>query len=39
MLAGEGAAMSGERKPAAEIVARLVRETEAALAGLPVSNG
>ena len=34
MLAGEGASMSGEREPAAEIVARLVRETEAALAGL-----
>ena len=34
MLAGEGAALSGEREPAAEIVARLVRETEAALAGL-----
>ena len=34
MLAGEGAAMSGEREPAAEIFARLVRETEAALAGL-----
>jgi nitronate monooxygenase len=34
MLAGEGAALSGEREPAAEIVARLVRETETALAGL-----
>ena len=34
MLAGEGAALNGEREPAAEIVARLVRETEAALAGL-----
>lgn len=34
MLAGEGAAMSGEREPAAEIVARLVRETAAALTGL-----
>jgi nitronate monooxygenase len=35
MLAGEGAALSGERRPAAEIVAQLVRETEAALAALP----
>ena len=34
MLAGEGAAMSAGRRPAAEIVARLVRETESALAGL-----
>jgi nitronate monooxygenase len=34
MLAGEGAALSGERQPAADIVARLVRETEAALDGL-----
>ena len=34
MLAGEGAAMSGKREPAAEIVERLVRETETALAGL-----
>jgi nitronate monooxygenase len=34
MLAGEGAALSRERQPAADIVARLVRETEAALAGL-----
>jgi nitronate monooxygenase len=32
MLAGEGASLSGMREPAAEIVARLVRETEAALA-------
>ena len=32
MLAGEGAALSGTREPAAEIVAQLVRETEAALA-------
>jgi hypothetical protein len=36
MLAGEGAAMSGEREPAADIVARLVRETEAVLAGLAI---
>ena len=36
MLAGEGASMSGEREPAAEIVARLVREAEAALAELAV---
>jgi nitronate monooxygenase len=34
MLAGEGASLSGRRQPAADIVARLVRETEAALAGL-----
>jgi nitronate monooxygenase len=34
MLAGEGASMSRQREPAAEIVARLVRETEAALAAL-----
>ena len=34
MLAGEGSSLSGEREPAAEIVARLVRETEAALADL-----
>jgi nitronate monooxygenase len=34
MLAGEGASLSGGREPAAEIVARLVRETEAALADL-----
>ena len=34
MLAGQGAALSGEREPAADIVARLVREAEAALAGL-----
>jgi nitronate monooxygenase len=32
MLAGEGAAMAGVREPAAEIVAQLVRETEAVLA-------
>ena len=30
MLAGEGAALSGEREPAAAIMARLERETEAA---------
>jgi nitronate monooxygenase len=34
MLAGEGAALSGAREPAAEIVARLVRESQAALAAL-----
>jgi nitronate monooxygenase len=34
MLVGEGAAMSAGRRPAAEIVARLVRETESTLAGL-----
>ena len=34
MLAGEGASLSGTREPAAEIVARLVRESEAALAAL-----
>ena len=34
MLAGEGAAMSGVREPAADIFARLVRETETALTGL-----
>ncbi len=34
MLAGEGAALSGAREPAADIVDRLVRETEAVLAGL-----
>jgi nitronate monooxygenase len=34
MLAGQGAALSGPREPAADIVARLVREAEAALAGL-----
>ena len=34
MLAGEGAALSRAREPAAEIVARLVRETEDVLAGL-----
>ncbi len=34
MLAGEGAALSREREPAGAIVARLVRETEAALAAL-----
>jgi nitronate monooxygenase len=34
MLVGEGAALSAEREPAGDIVARLVRETEAALAGL-----
>jgi nitronate monooxygenase len=34
MLAGEGAALSAGRQPAAEIVARLVRETETALARL-----
>ena len=32
MLAGEGAALSGTREPAAEIMAQLVRETEAVLA-------
>jgi hypothetical protein len=32
MLAGEGASLSGPREPAAEIMARLVRETEAVLA-------
>jgi nitronate monooxygenase len=34
MLAGEGASLSGTREPAAEIVARLVRESQAALAAL-----
>jgi nitronate monooxygenase len=34
MLAGEGAALSGGREPAAAIMARLERETELALAGL-----
>jgi nitronate monooxygenase len=34
MLAGQGAALSGPREPAADIVARLVREAEAALAEL-----
>ena len=34
MLAGEGAALSHTREPAAEIVARLVRESEVALAAL-----
>ena len=34
MLAGEGAALSGAREPAEAIVARLVRETEAAVATL-----
>lgn len=34
MLAGEGAALNGVREPAAEIVARLISETETALAGL-----
>ncbi len=32
MLAGEGAALSGAREPAEQIVARLVREAEASLA-------
>jgi hypothetical protein len=32
MLAGEGAALSVTREPAGEIVAQLVRETEAVLA-------
>jgi nitronate monooxygenase len=39
MLAGEGAALSAERVPAAEIVKRLVRETEAVLAGLARARG
>ena len=34
MLAGQGSALSGPPRPAAEIVAQLVRETEAALASL-----
>jgi nitronate monooxygenase len=34
MLAGEGAALSRTREPAADIVARLVRETESVLADL-----
>ena len=34
MLAGEGAALSRTREPAADVVARLVRECETALAGL-----
>jgi hypothetical protein len=34
MLAGEGAALSTTREPAEAIVARLVRETEAAVATL-----
>ncbi len=34
MLAGEGAGLSGPREPAVDIVARLVREAEAALADL-----
>jgi nitronate monooxygenase len=34
MLAGQGAALSGPREPAADIVARLVREAEVALADL-----
>jgi nitronate monooxygenase len=34
MLAGQGAALSGPREPAADIVAQLVREAEAALAEL-----
>ncbi|HEY3613797.1 MAG TPA: nitronate monooxygenase [Gaiellales bacterium] len=34
MLAGEGAALSAEREPAARIVARLEREAEAVLAAL-----
>jgi hypothetical protein len=34
MLAGEGAALSRRREPAADIVARLVRETESVLADL-----
>jgi nitronate monooxygenase len=34
MLAGEGAAATGEREPAADILARLVSETEAALTSL-----
>ena len=34
MLAGEGAALSRTREPAADIVARLVRETEAVLTEL-----
>jgi nitronate monooxygenase len=34
MLAGEGAALSGLREPAAEIVGRLMAETETALGGL-----
>jgi nitronate monooxygenase len=34
MLAGQGAALSGPREPAGEIVAQLVREAEATLAGL-----
>jgi nitronate monooxygenase len=36
MLAGQGAALSGPREPAADIVARLVREAKAALAALSV---
>jgi nitronate monooxygenase len=34
MLAGQGAALSGAREPAEQIVARLVREAEASLASL-----
>ena len=34
MLAGQGSALSGRPRPAAEIVAQLVRETEEALASL-----
>ena len=34
ILAGQGSALSGPPRPAAEIVAQLVRETEAALASL-----
>jgi nitronate monooxygenase len=36
MLAGQGAALSGARESAAEIVARLVQQTQAALAALAV---
>jgi hypothetical protein len=39
MLAGQGAALSGPREPAADIVARLVREAEAALADLGARAG